>query len=109
VNSADEKENEMITEIEQAITILDKSVIYILYTEYLLSYPPYISISPANDIDVEGSMCETILSSLDMFTPLTVPTPLMDEQFDDLSERALLGSSTSLLGHLSEIGDSCEL
>ena len=47
VNTADEKENEMITEIKQAITKLDESVIDMLFTEYLISYPTYdSSISP---------------------------------------------------------------
>ena len=79
VNTADEKENEMITEIEQAI-MLDESVIDMVYTEYLISYPTYgSSTSPANDVNVESSIWEIISSSLDIFTQLTVPRPLTDD------------------------------
>ena len=92
-----------------------------VYTEYLISYPRYgSSTSPANDVNVESSIWEIISSSLDIFTQLTVPAPLMDDgnfpwmpegcqQDDDMSERALLGSSTSFLGRPSNAGDSCEL
>jgi hypothetical protein len=106
----------MITEIEQAITELDKSITDMLYTEYLLSYTPYSTSTSTSTstISINNSshatnvmMCDSISSSLEIFTPLTVPTPLMDDGNypwmpegckvvnNDDGERSLLGSSTT--------------